>query len=373
VFISATFLLSTSFLAAQNKPAKIEIKQLACGAILKDNFNRGTIDLSVWRTMSLDPGIKVGIENAELVIRGTSAQISTEVLHKELAILCRYAGLYSRYFPQVDASLAVRVRMPSGISKEPGAHVVSVHLCGVQPDCYSEVLFGRMDGKIMEVTMQEYAKSQPQDSPWRDARGWWFSIINQDPGRYWYRVSGAPLQEQGNERDRFCDTLVEYDEPTRLSRGFVKIGESWAQLGEAETVIRGVSAIELKIMNVTPLSGAYREARFDDCRFYPNPRRHPVRFVLVNGGAPYGGPRLRVALCTADGTYRVSEGYTDQFGIVYLPVNDPAWRAFPVSARVRIFKGEYEIATGLIEAHDVEGLYPGDARSIDTSQINALK
>jgi len=85
------------------------------------------------------------------------------------------------------------------------------------------------------------------------------------------------------------------------------------------------------------------------------------------------GPRSRVALCTADGTRRVSEGYTDQFGIVYLPVSDPAWVAFPVSAQVRIFKGEDEIGRGLIEAHDVEELYPGDAWSIDTSEVAGLK
>ena len=97
--------------------------------------------------MSFDPGIKVGIENGDLVMRGTSAPIATDVLDKELATLCRYAEVYSRYFPQVDASLAVRVKMPSGISSETGAHVLSVHLCGVQPDCNSEVLFGRLTGR----------------------------------------------------------------------------------------------------------------------------------------------------------------------------------------------------------------------------------
>ena len=186
--------------------------------------------------------------------------------------------------------------MPSGISAEPGAHVVNVHLCGVEPDCYSEVLFGKLEAAAQEALMLEYGKRQV---PYQDARGWWFGIINQDPGRFWWRVSGNPIPELGKERNQFYDVLVDYDESTRLSRGFLRLGEKWVQLGEPELVVRGVSKIELKLTNVTPLHGTYREARFDDCRLYPNPRNHPVRVIVKRQASPYLGPRLRVELRTA--------------------------------------------------------------------------
>jgi hypothetical protein len=149
-------------MATDKESTKVQIRQVACGAIVRDNFNSGAIDSSVWHTMSLDPGIEVGIENGELVIRGTSARIADDVLRKNPAALCRYAGLYSRSFPQVDACLAVRVKMPSGISPEQGTHVVCVHLCGVQPDCSSEVVFGRMDEKVIADTIREYIKGHPE-------------------------------------------------------------------------------------------------------------------------------------------------------------------------------------------------------------------
>lgn len=360
---------SASAVSSAEEPGALEVRQVACGALLRDNFNAPSLDTNVWLTQSLDPGLSVSVQNGEVVLRGTSARIPEDTFHKDASALCRYVGIYSPKFPQVDVCLAARVRMPSGISAEPGDHTVGVHLCGLLPDCYSEVLFGKFDAKTSGETWNKYGPPRLRNASWQDARGWWFAIVNQDPGRPVYRVSGTPLPERGDERERFYDTLVDYDEPTRLSRGFLKIGDRWVQLGEAETVIRGISRIELKLRNLTPLYGAYREARFDDCRLYPNPRRHPIRFVVVQEGEmPYRAPALRVALYTYDGTHKVSESYTDQFGITYLPVNDLAWVAFPVSASVRIFRGEQEIASARMEARDVQGLYPGDVWSFDLSQ-----
>ena len=348
------------------EPPLVQIRQSACGALLRDDFNSSTINQAVWNASSQDPGVRVEIDGGELCLRGTSAPLSKDVLAENPGALYRYAGLYSRAFPQVDAALAVRVKMPSGISSEPGNHVVNVHLCGVHPDCYSEVLFGKVDAKVNEKNLKEYLGWEQR---YQDARGWWFNIVNQEPGGYAWRVSGQPLAEQGNERERFYDVLVDYDEPSRLSRGFLKVGEQWVQLGKAESVIRGISVIELKITNVTPLHGAFREARFDDCRLYPNPRRNPIRFVVQEGGQPYRGPRLRVALYTQEGTRKVSEGETDQQGMGYLSVAESSWVAFPVSAMVRISQQGKEIARSIIEAKGVEGLYPSDVWVFDSRQI----
>lgn len=276
-------------------PSAAKVQQKACGALLKDNFNSGRMDSTVWEAMdSVDPGIKVGFEKGELRIWGTSAPIPDGKLREDQSAMCRYAGLYSRVFSANDVSLACRVKMPSGISTEPGDHVAVVHLCGVMPDLYPEVLFGKFEGKITAEIMRNYypnefvtyegcsdVRANVMNTTFQSARGWWLAIVGQDPGRPVYRVSGIPVPEQGDERTAFHDVLVEYDEPSRLARAYLKIGERWTQLGGAERVIRGLSRVELKLRDFSPLSGTYRDARFDDCRLYPNPRRNPVRIVLV--------------------------------------------------------------------------------------------
>jgi hypothetical protein len=133
------------------EPRAIKVKQAACGAILRDDFNGPRLDPVRWTASSADPGIRVEVDRGELCIRGTSAEIPDSVLRKNLGVLSRYAGAYSNVFHQVDASLAVRVKMPSGISPEPGGHVVNVHLCGVRCDCYSEILFGECESAPMGI------------------------------------------------------------------------------------------------------------------------------------------------------------------------------------------------------------------------------
>ncbi len=158
------------------------------------------------------------------------------------------------------------------------------------------------------------------------------------------------------------------------------MGERWVQLGKALPLFRSLTAVELKTINVTPLHGAYREARFDDCRLYPNPKRNPIRLVLTsanpklhqgpqNYDLPYLGPKLRVALYSYDGSQRISEGHTDQNGMVLLSVDTLVWVAFPVSAMFRIFRGDEELARSRIEASGVDGVYPGDVWVLDTRQI----
>ncbi len=367
----------------QDEQPQIEVHQAACGALLCDDFESGAINKNVWNISVEDPGIHVTIQDGELCIRGKSAEIPKAEQYRKEVRLWRFAGLTSRPFPQTDVSLAVRVKIPSGISDEPGLHGVSIHLCGVSPDSYPEVLFGKVEGKATEEVLHEFAKGTPDDVPYPDARGWFLGIINQEHGDYRYLISDQPLPEQGDERSTFHDVLVEYDAQRKLARAFLKIGERYRQLGKAEHLFRGLTQVELKMMDVTPLYGAYREAHFDDCRLYLNPRHNPVRFIAVEDhparfpaatGAPYGllyrGPRIRVALFTADGVNKISEGYTDGNGMVELPVDTSLWVAFPVAATVRFYRGEHEVARSAIKTRGVEGLYPGDTWVFDANQIH---
>jgi hypothetical protein len=374
--------LSAAILSGEKQPLQIEIYQAACGVLLCDDFESDAINRNLWSLSVEDPGIQVTVRQGELCIRGTSAQILKTELYKKEVKLWRFAGLTSRPFPQTDVSLAVRVKMPSGISSEPGLHGVCVHLCGVSPDTYPEVLFGKVEGKVTEDILHEFAKGTPDDVPYPDARGWFLGIINQEQGDYRYLISGQPIPEQGDERRDFHDVLVEYDGQKKLARSFLKIGEGYRQLGKEEPLFRGLTQVELKIMDVTPLYGTHREARFDDCRLYPNPRHNPVRFIAVDDhpvrfpamtGAPYGllyrGSRIRVALYTADGVNKISEGYTDSEGVVNLPVDTPLWVAFPRAATVRFYLNDSEVARSFIKSQGVKGLYPGDVWVFDTSQI----
>ena len=167
--------------------------------------------MHIWNISVEDPGIKVTFEKGQLCIRGKSAQISNTELYKKEVKLWRFAGLTSHSFPQTDVSLAVRVRIPSGISAEPGLHGVSIHLCGVSPDTYPEVLFGKVEGRATEEILHEYAKGTPDDVPYPDARGWFLGITSMESGDDRYLISGQPLPEQGDERSKFHDVLVEYD------------------------------------------------------------------------------------------------------------------------------------------------------------------
>ncbi len=378
-----TALLDT---AHPSQVPQVRVYQAACGALLRDNFDAGVIDGNLWNVAVEDPGIRVTVESGELCIRGTSARIPEAVLSNKEVKLWRFAGLASRTFSQTDVVLAVRVKMPSGISNEPGLHGVSIHLCGVTPDTYPEVLFGKVEGKATEQILHRYAKDTPDDVPYPDARGWFLGVINQDQGDDHYLISGQPMPQQGDEERNFHEVVVEYDGEQRLARAFLKLGERWVPLGKAEPLIRGLSQVELKLIDVTPLHGAYREARFDDCRLYPNPRHNPVRLIAVDDhpkqfpaltGAPYGmryrGQRLRVALYTRDLGAKISEAYTDQYGMVDLSVYSPAWIAFPVSAVLRLFLAGKEIARATIEAHGIDGLYPGDVWVLDASQIQGAR
>ncbi len=176
-------------LSAQG-PNLVEIRQAACGALLRDDFNSGRIDRSVWNIWLSDEGLRVSIEDGELSIQGTSARVHEEELLRDEVKLWRFAGLTSRPFPQTDVALAVRLKLPSGISKEPGAHAVSAHLCSAHPDTTAEILFGKLEGKAMEAIIQQYAKGNPDDVPYPDARGWWLGVVM--PIRVstigWYRV-----------------------------------------------------------------------------------------------------------------------------------------------------------------------------------------
>jgi hypothetical protein len=64
----------------------------------------------------------VEIDLGELCIRGTIAKIPDSELRATAGIMSRYVGVHSRPIGSVDADVAVRVEMPSGIASDPGAH-----------------------------------------------------------------------------------------------------------------------------------------------------------------------------------------------------------------------------------------------------------
>jgi len=346
---------------------KIEMKQI-CGALLRDDFNGDQIDRNLWHRLKFNPaGIRVEVDQGELCIRGVSRRMDTDQPGTDSRHMSR--GVFSRYFAQTDVSLAVKVKIPSGIAVEPGSHVANVHLCGVNPDAYPEVLFGKLESGQTKSIFAEY--SNLGNRPWPDARGWWFSVVQ---GTSTWEKVGEEIPELGDERERFHDVLVEYDESTQLATAFLNVNDQWIQLGHERFVSRGATTVELKMVNITDRYGFHRDIRFDDCRLYLNPRRNPVRLItnaydIKKGHLPYDGPKLRAELYNRSGEHLISKGFMDKSGFVYLPVDHPEWIAFPVSAMVRLFQENKELARGTIDADGINGLYPGDAWIIDVNQI----
>jgi hypothetical protein len=361
VVASCALVMTTS--AAPESIPEIEMKQV-CGALLRDSFSSATLDTSIWTVDSRDPGIKVEIENGELCVHGTGSAFSEEALRNNPVLLQHWAGVWSRPFAQTDVELAVRVKIPSGIAPEPGSHVVNVHLCGIHPDAYPEILFGKLESTSTKRLIEKY--NGLKNLPWPDARGWWFSVVQGTPT--WQKV-GEAIPDWGDEATRFHEVVVGYDEPTRMAHARIHREGKWLQLGEDRFVSRGATMVELKMISMTDQPGFHREARFDDCRLYLNPRRNPIRLIVTSGRLPYRGPALRAELRDREGKKVISQADVDREGMAYLNVNDDAWVCFPVSATIRLYDGETEVGRGVIDAAGIRGLYPGDVWVIDAQKF----
>ena len=350
----------------------VELKQAVCGALLREDFNiykLENFDMTKWVTWpSGDPGIKVSIENGELCMKGTTTEIRPDSMQMQ-----HNAYLMSRNFRARDVCVAVGMKMPSDIPENSVSPIVDLHLCGVNPDVYPEIAFGRIIGPECERLFKEYpgrVPGQPEmnsDLPWTSARGWMFLAIPcEEPDRiYRWMVMGDTLPEQGDEKTEFHDAMIMYDAPSGTASAYVTMGGKWVELGKSVSIIHNMTRIELKSFAFTDTTDDYLEVRFDDCRLYLNPKRHPVRFITVDSGVPHLTPPIKYVLYTQDGKTKVSEGITNKGGFAELTVDSPAWVGFPVGALVKIFDGSKEIAQSLIKAEGIEGLYPADVWVFD--------
>jgi hypothetical protein len=338
----------------------ITLKQEVCGALLRDNFDNNRIDPTIWdRAETSEPGLKIEADRGELCLRGTIGELRKDASLSHL----RQAYVVSRAFREVDVCLAVKMKMPSGINPGPDNHVINAHLCGVAPDTYPEILLGKQDGPDMERLSRLYWLPKK----YKSARGWWMAAmhLDTDPNAYWWKIVGDPLPEFGDEENQFHDALLVYDEKLGAAGAFVKNGPRWRQLGSPEPIIHNLTRVELKLYVLTDRPGGKYDARFDNVRLYPNPKRHPIRLIAVDTSEPFGSnpahvEPLECSLYTEDGTQLVSKGKTNVGGAVELPVDSPAWMAFPVGAMIKATQGGRVVGSGRITAHDVEGLYPGD-------------
>jgi len=363
-WISA-FLLSQISVASTDV-LLLPLKQEVCGALVREDFNVDALDPKKWRTViSHQKGIGVDIDQGELRFSGTLVGDPKFPLSSNFH---QTTHIDTQSFRDRDVCLAVRMKMPSGVAATPGVHVINAHLCGVHPDTFAEVLYGRVDGAELGRMMKRHwgidkriSKMYPGaiNGPHQDAEGWWLAVSDADP---WgaSKVIGEPLPPIGNEGDQFHDVLVEYDEPTSSASAFIKLDSGWTQLGHPHRMVRGMSWVELKMYNFTETYGTYHEARFDDCRLYPHPKRHPIRVIVTEAGHPYPSPTLKFVLLTSDGKTKVSEGFTDEVGTVDLAVDADAWFDFPQPALLQFYDGDEMKGQCRIESHGVEGLYPDD-------------
>jgi len=344
----------------------IPMQQVVCGALARDDFNSGKLDPRIWRTVISNPdGIQVEVDQGELCFRGTLDPVPKGQLPSKFYQTTHVDTPPSR---ETDVCAAVRMKIPSGIAETPGYHAVKAHLCGLHPDTYAEVLLGRVDGPETGRLMKKYWGANKEISrkypgainiPPPDSEGWWFEVNNCDPMGA-SEVVGKPLALRGDERERFYEVLLTYDKPTGLASAQIKLDEGWTQIGHSEPIIHNLSWVELKYYNITETHGTYHEARFDDCRLYLNPKRHPVRFIATMEGAPYRTEPLRFVLLTHDGKTKIGEGLADETGLADVSVDSPEWFVFPQAALVHIYEGEKLIARSRIESNGVDGLYPHD-------------
>ena len=351
---------------APNEAPFLHLKQVVCGALVRENFNTVELDTDKWRVIISQPNsVGVDIDQGELRFSGTL------VANEKLPLSSNFhqtTHIDTGPFRERDVCMAVRMKNPSGVADTPGIHVINAHLCGIHPDTYAEILFGRIDGDERGEMMRRHwginkrlRKLYPAaiSGPHEGAEGWWLMVSDADPWGAW-KVIGEPIPPIGDEKDRFRDVLVEYDEPTSSASAFIKLDSGWVQLGHSHPMIRGMSFVEMKMYNITETFGTYHEARFDDCRLYPHPKRHPIRVILTEAGHPYPSPTLKFVLLTSDGKTKVSEGYTKDFGWVDLSVHTEAWVDFPQPALIQFYEGKEMKGQCKIESHDVEGLYPDD-------------
>ena len=274
-----------------------------------------------WRIWNTDPMITVSQENGVLAIKGTSS----------IGGGLNFNGLVGRVYGNTDVVAIAQMRPVAPDEKADGFHVAMFHLCGSFPDIFNELCFGReRDGSV----------------------GWTHHYVGEP-------VSGQTefpvLPPFGDEHDRFYQIKLEHAAATEMSRAWLKVDGTWKEIGEARPVIMSTAKVELKV-NV-PTKDVDVECYFDNCRIYPRPENHPVRFVVFAspmGDIPVEGVKLELFINGAE--QAVATGVTDKFGRAALHL--PTDVDYPAAARVRVTVTDGSTWEQEIERHNVEGLYP---------------
>ena len=119
-------MIAAAAVSAQDTTSVGEMHQV-CGALLRDDFSGPSINTALWQPESFDEGVRVEIDDGELVIRGSGFPYTEEELWENPIRLQHCAGVWSDVYPQTDVALAVQVKIPSGIAEPPGSQVRSVH------------------------------------------------------------------------------------------------------------------------------------------------------------------------------------------------------------------------------------------------------
>lgn len=279
-----------------------------------------------WRVWNTDKGISIRQEDGMLVIAGRST--IPEGLN--------FNGLVGRVHGDTDVVLVAEMKAVSPAVELPGFHVGMVHLCGSSPDYFNELCFGREhDGSVGWVQRHANGKDEPLQS----------------------------IPPRGDERERFYTVRLEHDAANETSRGWLKVGDEWLEVGEARPLVMSSAKVELKV-NV-PTLDAEVECRFDNCRMYGRPQTHPLRVLLhPSPFSPVDVSKARVELYLDGQDEPAAEGAPDRFGWVNLTL--PADRAYPAAGRfvIKTDSGKFEHS---VESKGVEGLYPGDVWS---AQLN---
>ena len=284
-----------------------------------------------WRIWNTDKSIRITQEDGKLLIKGKSTVPAGQ----------DFNGLVGRVYADTDVILVADMKAVAPRHDLPGIHVGMVHLCGTAPDFFNELCFG---------TAKE------------GHTGW---------SHFWlagHTLDQMPIHSEpalGDEREQFYSIRLEHEAKTQLSRAWLKVGDTWREVGTPYRVLMSSAKVELKV-NV-PTLDAEVECWFDNCRMYGRPQTHPLRVLLYSSPiGPVDATRARVSLFLDGAATPSVSGTPDEFGWVSLTL--PADVVYPAAGRFQISSDD-GVWEHEVKQAGVTGIYPGDTW---VAQLNAF-
>lgn len=326
-----------------------DLRRIADGALLRDDFEGPGPDDSIWTVRSHDPERARGEQRDGrywITLTGRTTD----------------NGLTSRHHPDSRDLVAVcrmGIRSPEGAN-----HLAVLHVCGsgrLSPDHWFEVDLGDPDGRRATARSQLAA-------PARQKQGYGGGYTLPFPASDGYLVK---IECRGE--DNTCS-------------GFARVEDEWWQIGDSFEVPARETKLEIKTNGFSEAGEGTSTAWFDDCRLYPRPQTHYMSVVLrTAGGRPPGtpvregrsfcfGPDSRILegcgysikLLDADGVTLIDETETSAaYGWGLLNLRSAPWDPYPASAIIRIESGGRQIGPDhVIRSDGVDGLYPDDVYAV---------